>query len=206
MRIAGWVLLTVILWGAGTVQADTWPQPLPRSVFSASGARFVRIVPGTVGAGGSPARPATALLYGLQPDRSYGLAAEISLVHPSSPVTVLVSDSGAFLTLDNWHGFGTGKVAAIYGPTGSLVRSYELEELYPPDRLARIPRSVSSRHWRCEPVHFVEPQAQASVYVPEVLGGYFVFTLATGTVVHTAGARSTCSGPAGPLSWTWMGN
>ena len=71
--------------------------------------------------------------------------------------------------------------------------------------LSRIPSSVSSRHWRCPPLHFVEPEEQSSVYVPEVLGGYFIFTLASGEVDYTSGAREECEPPAGPLSWTAFG-
>ena len=58
-----------------------------------------------------------------------------------------------------------------------------------------IPRSVSSRYWRCAPIHFVEPKEQKAVYVPEALGGYFVFTLATGGVVHAPGTRKDCRPP-----------
>ena len=54
---------------------------------------------------------------------------------------------------------------------------------------------MSSRYWRCRPVHFVDPKDQKAVYVPEALGGYFVFTLATGGVEYTAGTRKECTRP-----------
>jgi hypothetical protein len=75
------------------------------------------------------------------------------------------------------------------------VRSWELTDLYSKERVESIPRSVSSRAWRCAPTHFVEPREQKSVYVAEALGGYFVFTLATGSVAHTAGTRKECTPP-----------
>jgi hypothetical protein len=178
--------------------------------FSESGRRFVRVEPGqaigeTVGFAGGPAgRPATGLFYALQPDRSYRLVAEVALANPVAPVSALVADDGHLVTLDNWHNMGFGKVVAVYAPDGRLVRRYELEALYPAAALARIPRTISSRHWRCSPVHFVERE-QKSVYVPEVLGGYFVFTLATGDVVYKPGTRASCPPPAGPQSWTSVG-
>jgi hypothetical protein len=58
-----------------------------------------------------------------------------------------------------------------------------------------IPRSVSSRYWRCAPIHFVDSRDDKAVYVPEALGGHFVFTLATGGVVHTPGTRKDCRPP-----------
>jgi hypothetical protein len=203
-------LLALLALGPAGARADTWPGPRTLVEFSESGRRFVRIVPGqgvgeTAGFAGAPAgRPATALFYALQPDRSYARLAEVTLVNPVAPVSALVSDDGHLVTFDNWHNFGFGKVVAIYGPAGGLIRSYELEALYPASMLARVPRTVSSRHWRCQPVHFVERE-QKSVYVPEVLGGYFVLTLATGDVVYTPGARTACNRPAGPHSWTSVG-
>ena len=87
-----------------------------------------------------------------------------------------------------------------------LIRGYNLAALYPPPRLEKVPRSVSSRHWRCEPADFVEPRDQKSLYVPEVLGGYFVFTLSTGDMVYTTGTRTQRVPPKGPLSWSTIGD
>jgi hypothetical protein len=111
------------------------------------------------------------------------------------PLAALVADDGRFITFDNWHNVGFGKVVAIYTPDGTLVRAWELTELYAKDKVEAIPRSVSSRSWRCAPMHFVDPKRQHEVYVPEALGGYFVFTLGTGTVVHTPGTRKECQPP-----------
>ena len=99
---------------------------------------------------------------------------------------------------------GFGKVVAIYAPSGKLVRGYELTDLYSSEKLEKIPHSISSRYWRCAPVHFVE-QEQKSVYVPEALGGYFVFRLATGEMKYEAGSRTTCDSPNQPLSWSTLG-
>jgi hypothetical protein len=202
--------LLLLLLVAGPVRADDWPGPMPFTVFSESARFFARFVPGqsigdTVGFASAPKGPyATALLYGLQPDRAYRLLHEVTLVHPVSPLSALVSDDGYFVTLDNWHNVGYGKVVAIYAPSGTLVRAYELTDLYPKAKVEKIPRSVSSRYWRCAPLHFVERE-QKSVYVPETLGGYFVFTLATGGMRYESGSRTTCSPPNQPFSWSILG-
>ncbi len=212
MTLWKYAVITLLVAGFDGAVADDWPGPRTFAVFSESGRFFVRFVPGesigdTVGfSGAKKGSYAKALLYGLAPDRSYKLLHEVALANPVSPVNALVSDQGHFITFDNWHNFGFGKVVAFYGPSGRLIRSYELPDLYPAQMLTRIPQSMSSRHWRCQPVHFVEPKEQKNVYVPEVLGGYFVFTLSTGDVVYTAGSRKECVPPSGPLSWTGIGN
>jgi len=202
MRRLGPVLLTIGLLGGAVAAADDRPGPRVFTEFSESGRFFVRFLPGesvgdTVGfAGARKGRYATALLYALQSDRSYRLQHEITLANPVMPVSALVAEDGSFITFDNWHNLGFGKVVAIYAPTGRLVRSWELTDLYSKERVESIPRSVSSRAWRCAPMHFVEPREQTSVYVAEALGGSFVFTLATGGVTYTAGARKECTPPA----------
>ena len=190
---------------------DDWPGARPFQVFSESAKYFVRVIPGesvgdTVGfAGARKGKFAQALYYALQADRSYKLLHEIRLQNPVAPVDLLLSDRGPFITFDNWHNLGFGKVVTVYAPTGKLVRSYELNQLYTAAPLEKIPTSVSSRHWRCQPIHFVEPKEQQSVYVPETLGGYFVFTLATGGMVYTTGSRKECVAPRGPVSQTRHG-
>ena len=209
MRAIG-IALGILLTPGGD-WADSWAGARPFQVFSESGKYFIRLIPGdsigdTVGfAGARKGKFAQALFYALQADRSYKLLHEIRLQNPVAPVDLLLSDIGYFIAFDNWHNLGYGKVAAIYTPKGKLVRSYELNQLFATGRIEKIPTSVSSRHWRCQPVHFVEPKEQKSVYVPEVLGGYFVFTLATGEVVYTAGARKECVPPPGPTSQTRSG-
>ena len=147
--------------------ADDWPGALPFQVFSKSAKYFVRVIPGesigdTVGfAGARKGKYAQALNYALQADRSYKLLHEIKLQNPVAPVDLLLSDQGQFVAFDNWHNLGYGKVVAIYAPAGKLVRSYELNQLYATAQVEKIPASVSSRHWRCQPNHFVEPTVAA---------------------------------------------
>ena len=165
-RRAIWVLLVLLCVSAAhgaTSWADDWLAARSTQVFSASANYFVRVVPGesigdTVGfAGARKGRYRRVLYYALQADRSYRLRHEITLQNPVAPVDLLLTDRGYFITFDNWHNLGYGKVFAIYAPTGKLVRSYELNQLYAAMQPPKIPTSVSSRHWRCQPIHFVEP-------------------------------------------------
>jgi hypothetical protein len=191
---------------ACSTHADDWAAPRTMNVFSKSGHYFARIVPGnsigdTFGfAGEKKGKFAIAELFARQPDRSYRLVADVALLNPVAPVDALVSDNGYLVTFDNWHNLGYGKVAAVYGPDGKLVRAYELAELYGAKRLAQIPHSMSSRHWRCAPL-YLNPD-ERSAYTAEVLGGEFVLELATGAIRYFPGQRKECAPPPGPLSVT----
>ena len=179
------------------------------TAFSEDGSRFVRVTPGesvgdTVGfAGAKQGAYARALFYVRQPDRSYGVAADVRLLNPVAPVDLLLSNSGYLITFDNWHNLGFGKVVAIYDPAGATVASWDLERLYSRERLESIKTSVSSRWWRCAPFHFVDPKEQTKVYVRESLGGYFVFDLAAGEFTYANG-NADCQPPAAPLSATYF--
>lgn len=202
------LLVALALLTATPAVADDWPGPRTVSVFSEDGRHFVRLVPGTsvgdsVGFAGAPkGTPARGEFYVRQADRAYRLAADVALANPVAPVDALVSNTGHLITFDNWHNAGYGAVVAIYDPSGRLVKSWRLEDLYDAKRLAAIPASVSSRWWRCAPTGFVDPSTQQQVYAFERLGGTFVFTLAGGGVAYSAG-HTRCTAPAGgPLSTT----
>lgn len=176
--------------------ADSWPGPRVTTVFSSDGEYFVRITPGksvgdTFGFAGAPKGPyARAEFYRRQPDRSYRLMADATLENPVAPVNALVSTAGQLITFDNWHNAGYGRVVAIYGSQGRLIASYELERLYSPDRLSKLPMSVSSRWWRCAARGYVDPGKETAVYVMERLGGAFVFELSTGKFEYQPGTAA----------------
>jgi len=182
------------------VVADDWPQARPVTIFTEAADRFLRILPGqSVGdlvgfRGAAKGRYAAAEMYVRQPDRSYRLAASATLVNPVAPVSALLAPDGAFITFDNWHNLGYGKVVAIYRADGTLVRSYVLEDLYSAGNLAQVPTSVSSRRWRCAPAFFVTPEG-LEAYTGEFRGGEFVFTMRDGSFRYASGNVKDCVPP-----------
>lgn len=206
LKTAVALLLTLFAQG---LAADDWPGARAMTVFSEDGTRFVRVEPGnsigdTVGfAGANRGSYATALFYVRQADRSYRLAAEVSLLNPVAPVDLRLSNSGYLITFDNWHNLGFGKVVAVYDPTGKPLASWELEQLYSAEQIGAILSSQSSRWWRCLPLHFVDPKEQTKVYVRESLGGSFVFDLANGSFAYTPG-KAECQPAGRPFSATYF--
>jgi hypothetical protein len=74
------------------------------------------------------------------------------LLNDVAPVSVLVTDSGYVMTLDNWVSMGFGPHAVVlYDPAGSLIAKYALVDFLPREYVMALPRSVSSLHWRDSP-------------------------------------------------------
>jgi hypothetical protein len=71
------------------------------------------------------------------------------LVNDVAPVSALVSSTGTYVvTFDNWHFMGFGDDAVVvYGPHGSLIRAFGLDDILPDYYVKALPRSVSSLHW-----------------------------------------------------------
>jgi len=188
--LARLLFLTLVLLADRRIFADDWPAPQIITRFSESGEYFIRIYPGkswgdSFGFAGAAKGPyAKAEFFRKQADKSYQLAWERNLVNPVSPVDVLVTNSGAIFTLDNWHNTGYGKIVALYTSQGALLRSYELKDLYPEDRISKIDHSVSSRHWRKGAFGFVDPAAQTKIYVSDCFLNTFVFEVQTGRYVY----------------------
>ena len=168
MRSFAAIALLVALHGANAF-ADDWPAAQIKEVFSQSREWFVRVVPGTsigetVGFAGSRKGPhARGEFYRRSADRSYRLAAEITLQNPVAPVLFLVTDRGYLVTLDNWHNMGYGKALASYSPDGKLVAAYELKDLFSEKEVESFRHSVSSIWWRTETVYVRD--GQQSIYV-----------------------------------------
>jgi hypothetical protein len=204
-RVGGAILLV-----SAALAADDWPAPRVMTVFSEDGTRFVRVEPGesigdSVGfAGAKRGGFARGLFYDRQADRSYRLVADVALLNPVAPVDLLLGNGGHLIAFDNWHNLGFGKVVAIYGPSGKPVASWELEQLYSPEQLRSIKRSVSSRWWRCHPFGFVNPREQTKVYVFEALGGTFSFDLLAGSFDYARG-KAPCRAAGNAFSATYPG-
>ena len=95
--------------------ADSWVPASPAGFTSPSGRIVVRVVPGSNldATGEQKGKPATATFYRLDAAASYKKIQEISLLNPIAPVFAAVSDSGEFVTLDNWYNMGIGNSVVV---------------------------------------------------------------------------------------------
>ena len=192
MRLAPLVFTLTAL---SAVQADDWPAPVIREVFSPSRAYFVRVVPGkslgdTVGFSGAAKGPyATAEFYRLEKDRSYRLAATAPLLNPVAPVDFFVTDAGYLITLDNWHNTGYGKVVAFYTPQGKAIRAYELSDLFTKSEIEGFSHSESSIQWRKFSGAYIRPGGDTLNITINDKGAGFIFEL--------SGAYQYCETRAG---------
>lgn len=164
--------------------SDDWPAPVIKEVFSKSRQYLVRVIPGggmgnTYGFEGAPkGKNGTAELYKQQKDRSYKFLKEITLANPVAPVDFYLSNDGYWVTLDNWHNVGHGRVVVFYNPQGKQIQSYELKDLFNETEIKSFMRSTSSIHWREEPIYIRKDQKTFVVKVKK--GSYMLFGLETG--------------------------
>ena len=70
---------------------------------------------------------------------------------PIAPVDFYVTDQGYLVTVDNWHNMGCGKALALYGPSGTPVKSYDLNDLFLDDEVIHFENSSSSILWHRVP-------------------------------------------------------
>ena len=148
------------------------------------------------GARGIPksAGNARGLFYAQDGDRGFRLVADVALRNAISPVYAVATDSGNLVTFDNWYCMGHGDAIAVYEPSGKLVRSISLSELYP-STFSAIPRSLSGLLWRCSV--FVSPSPDpGTVSVFEHGGGTFIVDGRTGRFEYRSGTAD-CQ----PRSW-----
>jgi hypothetical protein len=168
-----------------TVLADEWASPQVREVFCHSRHYWVRVTPGksvgdTVGFKGAPQGPyASAELYEQHTDRSYGLVYSITLLNPVAPVDFFVTDEGYLITLDNWHNMGYGPIVCFYSPSGKLIRSYKLQDLFSKPEIDATRTSESSIWWR-KPTSYVRQDQRSLDVTVNDWGSAFIFNVEKG--------------------------
>jgi hypothetical protein len=185
-------LLALLLAGAGlatpAARADQWISPTESGAISLDGRVIVRVVPGeswgeVEGFKGAPTgKHAMARFYRLdEAGAAFVQYREQELLNPVRPVAFAVADDGTLATIDNWHNAGYGPVLVVYAPSGEIVKSYELKDLYSEEQIRQFPMSVSSIWWRCWPVTpVIEPNG--SFAFVDRLSQRVAVDLATGAV------------------------
>jgi TonB family protein len=170
------ITLTFMLSGAflPPAKADTWLLPEKQKYYSPNKKFYLEVTPkklesqlsffkdkvdGRDNAGavkGVKENYAKGALYVQRADMTYSKRREFQLVNEVAPVSVIVSNDGAYVvTFDNWHSAGYGNdTVVIYRSDGTLVRKFGLEDLLTPGDVETLPHSVSSIWWGGE--HFID--------------------------------------------------
>jgi hypothetical protein len=162
----GAAALVILTLSAATALADVWAPPRNASYHSQDQQFRFDVVPRVLSSVGDywhdydrgphkrgqmPGKQdvCTGQLGKRAPDGSYAVVWKRELVNDVSPVTTLVTSDGSHVvTFDNWHNRGYGDdTVVIYGPEGSLIASFGLDDFLSKEQLASLPRSISSIRW-----------------------------------------------------------
>jgi len=128
--------------------ADTWAPPEPQRYCSSNKNYCLKIIPG------DSMHQCQGILSAVGEEGEYHEVWSTLLANGISPVSVLISDQGDYVTtFDNWYRIGWGDdVVVIYGANGALIKKYGLEDILSEDEIEKIPRTVASRWWGGEHV------------------------------------------------------
>ncbi len=166
------LLVCVTLAAVPAARADEWAEPTTKYMKSDSGRFRLIMVPAT------DARPGKITLYDDQvqtrPKRLY----DRRLVNKIAPVTILMSDGGQVITLDEWYKAGYKHALVIYDRKGRVVMDCALEQLLLPAEMASVEQTESSRWWRA-PQHAIW-LAKDILNIKTAWGPTLQFELATG--------------------------
>jgi hypothetical protein len=192
------ILLACLAFAALTARADSWISPSETGAVSADGRVVVRVTPGeswgeAVGFEGAPkGKHARATFYRLdEAGAAFARQREQELLNPVMPVVFAVANDGTLATVDNWHNVGYGPVLVVYAPSGEVVKSYALKDLYSEEQMRQFPISVSSVWWRCSQPPAIEPSG-AFAFIDR-LGQRVAVDLVTGAVTFEPAAP--CADP-----------
>lgn len=133
------------------LRADSWNLPKTTTFWSPAHKARLIVVPGDWTA--SPRRSAEGHLQVRYAGGAWHDIWNRALVNDAAPVDVMVTDDGrSVVTLDDWFSTGTGSHAVVlYGPDGTVVRSFALDDFLPRQYIQALPHSVSSILWRDKP-------------------------------------------------------
>lgn len=192
------LLLLFLFLITGYARADSWVPVQAVTEVSEDGNTLVRVEPGESWGdlfgfqGATVGRYARATYYRRDLSSNiYQPYLEIDMPNPVAPVDLMVNNQGVVVTLDNWHNAGYGKVVVIYSREGKIISAYELNDLYAQEEIQKIPRSVSSRWWRCSSSDAY--MVGESAWVFDALGGVFEFKLKDGSFKYGQASQKCLS-------------
>ena len=165
------VLALVTLSLSFSAAADDWGAPHPVS-FNSKGFGYVaEIFP--PGSRQNPTEKPLCYFY----EMGYGGGTEwkidarlkwkAPLVNDLMPYQAVVSMHGRLVTLNEYGALGYKNAVAIYSQSGSLVRSYQLDEFIPAGDSEKVETSMSSKWWNKGAMYyFLENPGRLYVVLP----------------------------------------
>jgi hypothetical protein len=165
------VLALVTLSLSFSAAADDWGAPHPVSFNSRGFGYVAEIFP--PGSRQNPTEKPLCYFY----EMGYGGGTEwkidarlkwkAPLVNDLMPYQAVVSMHGRLVTLNEYGALGYKNAVAIYSQSGSLVRSYQLDEFIPVGDSEKVETSMSSRWWNKDAMYyFLENPGRLYVVLP----------------------------------------
>jgi hypothetical protein len=152
------VLALVTLSLSFSAAADDWGAPHPVSFNSRGFGYVAEIFP--PGSRQNPTEKPLCYFY----EMGYGGGTEwkidarlkwkAPLVNDLMPYQAVVSMHGRLVTLNEYGALGYKNAVAIYSQSGSLVRSYQLDEFIPAGDSEKVETSMSSRWWNKDAMYY----------------------------------------------------
>ncbi len=156
--------------------------PRPTTVTSPNGELIVRITPIYPDTGRYYSE---AIVYQLDSSK-FNHISTLKLEAGWFPVESFITDSGSFITIDNWANMGYGEVVTIYSKQGNIIGSYELDELYDTSAIELFWEkgkiSNSSIWWRSSKENAFLDGCQ--LVIPDDLNGQFIINSQTGSFTY----------------------
>jgi hypothetical protein len=192
-KIALWLFVVLASWDS---MADSWVAATPTINASRDANILVRVAPGSnlgavVGFEGEKKGVNATATWFKYDGANYRKLHEATLLNPIAPVDVEVANSGAIVTLDNWHNMGYGPVIANYSAEGKLLKAYKLDEIFSAEEIKSIQHTVSSIWWRCE--NSSRPywdNTNSTLTVNDALNGTITIELKNGSIHRERDADS----------------
>ncbi len=136
------VVVAAGIFAASESRADQWGSPVARAVRSPNGAWIASLTPGW--GDGMKSRVI------VRPKRAHAAAKgwDREPLNPVAPVDFFVSNSGALVTLGEWHNEGSRNAVVLYNEIGNVITAHTLESFLTEADLKKTRQTVSSRWWR----------------------------------------------------------
>ena len=174
--------------------ADIGLHPKPIGISSPQGSIVVRIIPGIMPGQHSHSKTerskkfmspsAKAKYYYLDENFNYDTQQIINLVNPQSPSLAYIFESGELVTVDNWPSVGVDPVIVVYQPDGTILKKYNLSEIYSEEQIKQFTVTALSRLWRCPTALPYQVGDKLSVF--DVLGGRLDISVSTDEFIYTS--------------------